>query len=145
MISYLELEPLNEIQDRLHCNRRLEVLHQFLRLFIPKQERGADILHLCPINSHSNILILISLNRNSETIANNLYSPSALVRLPPHQSMPNILFNEKSSLSRQTICILLGFFNFLGLKRYDETIISKSSCLVRSLSNLVILDPRMGT
>ena len=65
MISYLELEPFKEIQDRLHCNRRLEVLHQFLRLFIPKQERGADIFHLSPINSHSNILILTSPNRNS--------------------------------------------------------------------------------
>ena len=68
MISYLELEPFKEIQDKLHCNRRLEVLHQFLRLFIPKQERGADILHLSPINSPSNILILISPNHNSESI-----------------------------------------------------------------------------
>ena len=68
MISYLELEPLKEIQDRLHYNRQLEVLHQFLRLFIPKQERGADIFHLCPINSPSIILILTILNRYLESI-----------------------------------------------------------------------------
>ena len=83
MISYLELESLKEIQDRLHCNRGLEVLNQFLRLFIPKQERGADIFHLSPINSPSDILILTILNRNSKTIYNNLYSRYALVRLPP--------------------------------------------------------------
>ena len=98
MISDLELEPLKEIQDRLHCNRGLEVLRQFLRLFIPKQERGPDIFHLSPINSPSNILI--GLNRYPESIDYNLRqlaSPSSVT--PRHSLLSLLLFDPVSQKS----------------------------------------------